>query len=101
MLGMADNGVRRFAVRSRRRRTGRCVWAHTSASGVHRGSFRLVLECRSSCCDKTFSVNPGGGPTETANPNKAHHQARSHPLLYGEPVGFFRNLPGYGKKVES
>jgi hypothetical protein len=32
------------------------------------------LVCRSSCCDKTFSVNPGGGPAEMANPNKAHHQ---------------------------
>src|SRR6202044_4058756 len=72
----------------------RCVWAHTSASGVHRGSFRLVLECRSSCCDKTFSVNPGGGPTETANPKKAHHQARSPPLLEGEPADLFRGLPG-------
>jgi hypothetical protein len=61
---------------------------------VHRVSFRLVLVCRSSCCDKTFSVNHGGGPAEMANPDKAHHQARSHPLLHGEPAGLSRGLPG-------
>src|SRR5689334_16260465 len=44
---------------------------------VHRACFRLVVVCRSSCCDKTLSVNPGGGPTEMANPNNAHHQGRS------------------------
>jgi hypothetical protein len=33
--------------------------------------------------DKTFSVNPGGGPAEMANPDKAHHHGRSHPLLHG------------------
>ena len=60
------------------------VCGHISVPlAVHRACFRLVLVCRSSCCDKTFSVNPGGGPTEMANPNKAHHQGRSHPLLHG------------------
>jgi len=29
-----------------------------------------------------------------ANPDKAHHQGRSHPLLYGEPACLFRGLPG-------
>jgi hypothetical protein len=54
------------------------------------------LACRSSCCGKTFSVNPGGGPAEIANPGKAHHQGRSHLLLHGEPAGLFRGLPGVG-----
>jgi serine/threonine-protein kinase RsbW len=36
-----------------------------------------------------------------ANPGKAHHQGRSHPLLHGEPAGLFRGLPGAGEGVES
>src|ERR1700730_1622381 len=52
------------------------------------------LACRSSCCDMTFSVNPGGAPAEMANPGKAHHQGRSHPLLHGEPAGLFRGCRG-------
>ena len=70
------------------------VCGHISVHlAVHSACFRLVLAC-SSCCDKTFSVNPGGGLAEMANPGKAHHQGRSHPLLHGEPVGLFRGLAG-------
>jgi hypothetical protein len=49
--------------------------------------------CRSSCCDKTFSVNPGGGPTEMANPNKAHHQGRSPPENFKGPPGSLEGAP--------
>jgi hypothetical protein len=44
LLGVADYGVRRFAVRCRWRRTGRRVWAHVSASWLfHRACSRLVF----------------------------------------------------------
>jgi anti-sigma regulatory factor (Ser/Thr protein kinase) len=36
-----------------------------------------------------------------ANPDKAHHQGRSHPLLHGKPAGLFRGLPGVGEEVGS
>jgi hypothetical protein len=47
------------------------------------------LACRSSCCDMTFSVNPGGAPAEMANPGKAHHQGRSHPCYAGNRLACF------------
>ena len=44
LLGVTDNGVRRFAVRSRRSRTRRRVWAHISASWLfHHACSRLVF----------------------------------------------------------
>jgi hypothetical protein len=44
LLGVADYGVRRFAVRSRRGRTRRRVWAHISASWLfHHACSRLVF----------------------------------------------------------
>jgi hypothetical protein len=58
------------------------------------------LACRSSCCGKTSSVNPGGGLAEMANPNKAHHQGRSHPLPHGELLACF-GAAGVGEAVES
>src|ERR1700759_1793951 len=44
LLGVADYGVRRFAIRIRRSRTRRRVWAHISASWLfHRACSRLVF----------------------------------------------------------
>ena len=43
LLGVTDNGVRRFAVRSRRSRTGRRVWAHISASWLFHHAFSVVF----------------------------------------------------------
>src|ERR1700755_1780177 len=44
LLGVADDGVRRFAVRIRRSRTGRRVWAHISASWLfHHACSRLMF----------------------------------------------------------
>jgi hypothetical protein len=41
LLGVADNGVRRFPIRSRRSRTGRRVWAHISASWLFHHAFSV------------------------------------------------------------
>src|SRR5579862_1987977 len=41
LLGVADYRVRRFAVRSRRSRTGRRVWAHISASWLFHRAFLI------------------------------------------------------------
>src|SRR5215469_251464 len=47
LLGMADNSVRRFAVRGGCLRTGRRVWAHISASWlVHRACSRTFSSVR-------------------------------------------------------
>src|SRR5215831_5058190 len=43
LLGVADDGVRRFAIRIRRSRTGRRVWAHISASWLFHHAFSVVF----------------------------------------------------------
>jgi hypothetical protein len=76
------------------------VCGHISVPlAVHSASFRLMLACRGSCRDNTFSVNPGGGPTERANPDKAHHQGRSRPLPQWVLVSVAAGFPGRWESI--
>src|SRR6516165_5462013 len=45
LLGVADDGVCRFAIRIRRSRTGRRVWAHISASWLFHRAFSIGVQC--------------------------------------------------------